>query len=190
MYRRRPGMIKVKLCLCSSTVLARHRCILRDRVMHSALWHHSKLQLLASTATARPKLRQAARFAQIPKRADDLKSRCQGCRLSRQVNHQALAPAGRAPSRSHYAGPRKAGRGQVRLLRHWLGPSQQFTLCSFPIGLQLCIRCCEPHSYHERPHTYVQNPPTPGLRLALSNETGGKGAQGQQPDHPKALDAL
>ena len=52
---------------------------------------------------------------------------------------------------------------------------------------QLCVRNCEPHSYHERPHTYANNPPTPGLRLALGNDKAG---QGQQPDNPKALDAL
>ena len=58
------------------------------------------------------------------------------------------------------------------------------------IVLQLCVRNCEPHSYHERPHTYANNPPTPGLRLALGNETALKSEQGQQPDYPKALDAL
>ncbi|KAL0048832.1 hypothetical protein WJX82_000311 [Trebouxia sp. C0006] len=55
---------------------------------------------------------------------------------------------------------------------------------------QLCVRNCEPHSYHERPHTYANNPPTPGLRLALGNEAALKSGQGQQPDYPKALDAL
>lgn len=56
--------------------------------------------------------------------------------------------------------------------------------------LQLCVRNCEPHSYHERPHTYSLNPPTPGLRVALATDPAAKANQGQLPDHPKALDAL
>lgn len=95
--------------------------------------------------------------------------------------HQSLLPPGNRWT------PGKAGKGQVspRYRQH----GTIYTCLRVVRLLQLCIRCCEPHSYHERPHMYANNPPTPGLRLALGTDAA-KAVQGQRPDHPKALDAL
>ena len=84
--------------------------------------------------------------------------------------------------------PRRTHRDKVRLSLSLGVP------CCSPfqgiICLQLCVRNCEPRSYHERPHTYVHNPPTPELRVALATDPAAKTNQGQTPDHPEGLDAL
>ena len=63
--------------------------------------------------------------------------------------------------------------------------SHLLTLTHSHSDVQLCKTFCEPHSYHERPHIYADNPPKAGLQLALGKDKALAGAE-----HPKALNAL
>ena len=123
--------------------------------------------------------------------------RCKSSLTRGQHQHRAFAPIHQTLAQSHRergqgkkSGSKTVGRGQVRLFYLLYSAISTNIRLLTVVCLQLCIVCCEPHSYHERPHTYANNPPTPGLRLALGTESADKASQRQQPDHPKALDAL
>ena len=169
--------------------------------MHLAWWHHCDARGLSSPSQIGAKLGQRASLAGARKplgqSRSPVHSRCRSCfardRYQQQGSaliHQAQAPSQRERRQGKQFGCRTPGRGQVGLFCLQCTHFQHAYTSSHAVHIQLCIPCCEPHSYHERPHTYANNPPTPGLRLALASESDAKAIQGQKPDHPKALDAL
>ena len=183
MKRRRPAsMSKSNLCIFC---IAQHLRLVSQQVMHLARCHHCEAHQIPSTIGLCPKVGQRVRLPPKRLQLDCSKSRCASCSTFSHIRHRLCNALYLPP----HPGSSKADRGQVG---HFCCYNLDCnpTPCSQKVCLQLCIRCCEPHSYHERPHTYANNPPTPGLRLARGSEDAAQVVQGQQPDHPKALDAL
>lgn len=166
-----------------------------------ARWHHCDARVLSLPIQRVEKLGQRASLAGARKPLGHsrlpVQSRCRSCfardryqQRGSALTHQALARSQQEAGQKKQLRSTKPGRGQVGLFSLQYSLFQHTCISSLAVHVQLGIRCCEPHSYHERPHTYANNPPTPGLRLALAGDSNAKDIQGQQPDHPKALKAL